>query len=154
MMDMVAALQWVKKTSPSSAAIRQRNHLRRVGRIVRSQYAHGRTVRARPLRQSHRRERRSPDHRRLEMETLARPRSQRAGVDEDHGAKSLVELRAISTDKILEFAGKRGMVGFAPVLDGKFLTEPVVDTYKAGKQAKVRCWPVSIATKASSFPTA
>jgi len=29
------------------------------------------------------------------------------------------------------------MVGFPPVIDGKFITEPVVDTYTAGKQAKV-----------------
>ena len=29
------------------------------------------------------------------------------------------------------------MTGFAPVIDGKFLTEPVPDTYAAGKQAHV-----------------
>ena len=31
----------------------------------------------------------------------------------------------------------KGQTGFAPDVDGKFLTEPVVDTYAAGKQAHV-----------------
>jgi para-nitrobenzyl esterase len=53
------------------------------------------------------------------------------------GAKSLAELRALPTDKILEFTGKRGEQGFSPVLDGKFLSEQVVDIYNAGRQAKV-----------------
>jgi para-nitrobenzyl esterase len=53
------------------------------------------------------------------------------------GVNSLAELRALSTDKILDAASKRGMVGFSPVIDGKFLTEPVVDIYEAGKQARV-----------------
>jgi para-nitrobenzyl esterase len=54
------------------------------------------------------------------------------------GVTSLKELRGLSTDAILKAAAKRGgMVGFAPVIDGKVLTEPVVDTYAAGKQAHV-----------------
>ncbi|HEY1579518.1 MAG TPA: carboxylesterase family protein [Terracidiphilus sp.] len=53
------------------------------------------------------------------------------------GVKDLAELRALSTDKILDAARTKGAVGFAPVLDGKFLTEPVPDTYAAGKQAHV-----------------
>ena len=53
------------------------------------------------------------------------------------GANSLAELRALPTDKILEAARKRGMTGFPPVVDGKLLTEPVPDTYAAGKQAHV-----------------
>jgi para-nitrobenzyl esterase len=58
-------------------------------------------------------------------------------VTEKTGAKSLAELRAIPTDKILEAAKSKGQTGFAPDLDGKFLTEPVVDTYTKGKQAHV-----------------
>ena len=46
-------------------------------------------------------------------------------------------MRAIPTGKILDSAGKKGTVGFGPIIDGKFLTEPVIDTYNAGKQAKV-----------------
>jgi para-nitrobenzyl esterase len=53
------------------------------------------------------------------------------------GVKSLQELRALPTDKILEAAKTMGMAGRAPDIDGKALTEPVPDTYTAGKQAHV-----------------
>ncbi|MGD0801275.1 MAG: carboxylesterase family protein [Terracidiphilus sp.] len=52
------------------------------------------------------------------------------------GVKSLEELRAVPTDKILD-AVKTTHGGFSPVVDGSFLTEPVPDTYAAGKQAHV-----------------
>ena len=52
------------------------------------------------------------------------------------GVKSLADLRAMSTDKILD-AVKATHGGFPPDIDGKFLTEPVADTYAAGKQAHV-----------------
>jgi para-nitrobenzyl esterase len=52
------------------------------------------------------------------------------------GVKSLAELRAMPADKILE-AAKARRSGFPPDIDGKFLTEPVPDTYAAGKQAHV-----------------
>jgi para-nitrobenzyl esterase len=50
------------------------------------------------------------------------------------GVKSLAELRALSTDKILE-AVKTKKGGFSTVVDGKVLTEPVPATYAAGTQA-------------------
>ena len=53
------------------------------------------------------------------------------------GVNTLAELRALPVDKILEGAKKRGMVGFPPDIDGKLLNEPVADTYAAGKQAHV-----------------
>jgi para-nitrobenzyl esterase len=53
------------------------------------------------------------------------------------GVSSLAELRALPTDKILEGAKKKEMMGFSPVIDGKLLTEPVADTYEAGKQAHI-----------------
>jgi para-nitrobenzyl esterase len=53
------------------------------------------------------------------------------------GVNTLVELRALPVDKILDGAKKKGMVGFPPVIDGRLLTEPVADTYAAGKQAHV-----------------
>ena len=53
------------------------------------------------------------------------------------GVKSLAELRAIPADKILEAASKKGTIGFSPDIDGRVLTEPVPDTYAAGKQAHV-----------------
>ncbi|MGA2807617.1 MAG: carboxylesterase family protein [Terracidiphilus sp.] len=52
------------------------------------------------------------------------------------GIHSLAELRAVPTDKILD-AAKNKEHGFSPVVDGKFLTEPVPDTYAAGRQAHV-----------------
>jgi para-nitrobenzyl esterase len=51
------------------------------------------------------------------------------------GVKSLKDLRAMSTGQILEAAKNKG--GFAPVIDGRLLTEPVADTYATGKQAHV-----------------
>jgi para-nitrobenzyl esterase len=56
---------------------------------------------------------------------------------ESTGAKSLAELRAMPTDKVLAAAKGRGMVGFGPDVDGRFLTEPVAAVYAAGTQAKV-----------------
>ena len=53
------------------------------------------------------------------------------------GVTSLAELRALPVDKILEGAKKKGMVGFPPDIDGRLLTEPVADTYAAGRQAHV-----------------
>ena len=67
--------------------------------------------------------------------------AERTKVDDEWVAKlgvtSLKDLRAMPTDKILDAAKTKGMVGFPPDVDGKFLTEPVVDTYAAGKQAHV-----------------
>src|SRR3954470_9625740 len=53
------------------------------------------------------------------------------------GATDIAALRAMTTDQVLEAAKKKGMTGFAPVIDGKFLTEPVSETYAMGKQAHV-----------------
>jgi para-nitrobenzyl esterase len=53
------------------------------------------------------------------------------------GVKSLAELRALPADKILAATKSKGMTGFWPVIDGKFLTEPVPETFAAGKQAHV-----------------
>lgn len=53
------------------------------------------------------------------------------------GAKSLKDLRAMPTAAILEAAKTRGMVGFGPDIDGRLLVEPVRETYAAGRQAHV-----------------
>jgi len=53
------------------------------------------------------------------------------------GAKSLAELRAMPADKVLDAARKQPMIGFSPDVDGAFLTEPVSETYAAGRQAHV-----------------
>jgi para-nitrobenzyl esterase len=53
------------------------------------------------------------------------------------GVASLAELRALPTDKILEAAQKKGVVVFAPDIDGQLLTESVSDVFAAGRQAQV-----------------
>ncbi|MGO9318891.1 MAG: carboxylesterase/lipase family protein [Terracidiphilus sp.] len=53
------------------------------------------------------------------------------------GVKSLEELRALPAGKILDAAKSKGATGFWPVVDGMFFTETVADTYAAGKQAHV-----------------
>src|SRR5580698_3805 len=50
---------------------------------------------------------------------------------------SLAALRAMPTETILAAANGKGAPGFPTVVDGRLLTEPVADTYAAGKQAHV-----------------
>jgi para-nitrobenzyl esterase len=68
------------------------------------------------------------------------PLDKREKVDDEWvaglGVKSLAELRAVPMGKILD-AVKAKKGGFSTVVDGKLLTEPVADTYAAGKQAHV-----------------
>ena len=45
--------------------------------------------------------------------------------------------RACPPTRFWKQRNAKGQTGFAPDLDGKFLTEPVVDTYTTGKQAHV-----------------
>jgi len=59
------------------------------------------------------------------------------GDAKNGGATSLAALRAMPTDEILAAAAKRGAPRFPVVVDGRLLTEPVADTYAAGKQAHV-----------------
>jgi para-nitrobenzyl esterase len=56
---------------------------------------------------------------------------------ESLGARSLAELREMPTAKLVEAAEKKGVAWFTPVIDGRFLTEAVPETYAAGKQAHV-----------------
>lgn len=53
------------------------------------------------------------------------------------GAKTLADLRAIPADEILADSRKPGAPRFSPVVDGKVLTEPVAETYMAGRQAHI-----------------
>jgi para-nitrobenzyl esterase len=56
---------------------------------------------------------------------------------ESLGVKNLAELRAMSADKVLEEAKKKGVGWFAPVIDGKLVREAVPETYEQGRQAHV-----------------
>ena len=73
----------------------------------------------------------------LNMETLADREVKDAKWVESTGAKSLADLRAMPTDAILDAVKKKQGTGFPPNIDGKVLTESVDDTYAAGKQAHV-----------------
>lgn len=53
------------------------------------------------------------------------------------GVKTLAELRALPADTVLAAAMKRGAPDFSEVVDGRLLTEPIAATYAAGKQAHV-----------------
>lgn len=56
---------------------------------------------------------------------------------ESLGAKTLADLRAMPADALQEATRQKGAPRFSPVVDGRVLTEPVPDTYAAGKQAHV-----------------
>jgi len=58
-------------------------------------------------------------------------------VESALGGASLEQLRALPTEKILSAAAKPGAPKFTEMIDGKVLTEPVADTYAAGKQAHI-----------------
>jgi len=73
----------------------------------------------------------------LSLQPLSEVGPKDAAWVKEIGANSLDELRAIPTDKILAEAAKKGVVRFAPVIDGAFLKESVIDTYLAGNQAHV-----------------
>ena len=53
------------------------------------------------------------------------------------GAQSLEQLRKLPADAVLEAARKKGVGGFLPVIDGQFVPENVSTIYKAGRQAHV-----------------
>ncbi len=53
------------------------------------------------------------------------------------GVTTLADLRALPAGKILATATAKGAPDFTPVIDGRMLTEPVADTYAAGRQAHV-----------------
>lgn len=53
------------------------------------------------------------------------------------GVKSVAELRKLPAETLMAAARKAQGIPFSPVIDGQFLTEPVPDTYAAGRQAHV-----------------
>jgi para-nitrobenzyl esterase len=73
--------------------------------------------------------------------TLNQPTLADAAKDEqqwaDTLATSLAALRALPAQAVLDAAHKHGAPRFWPVIDGQFLTEHVADTFAAGRQAHV-----------------
>jgi para-nitrobenzyl esterase len=138
LMDMVAALEWVKKNiadfggDPGNVTIfGESAGSFAVSTLMAAPSAQG--LFAKAIGESGGALTSGP----LAMKTLSVAGPKEAEWAKGLGANSLADLRALSTDKILEASGKRGMVGFSPVIDGKFLTESVLETYNAGKQAHV-----------------
>jgi para-nitrobenzyl esterase len=73
----------------------------------------------------------------LLISTLAeRARRDQEWVD-SLGVKNLAELRALPTGKLIEAASKKEVGWFSPVIDGRFLPESVPAIYAAGRQAHV-----------------
>ena len=73
----------------------------------------------------------------LNTDTLAEREVKDAEWVASTGAASLAALRAMPTQAILDAVTKKQGTSFPPDIDGKVLTEPVDDTYAAGKQAHV-----------------
>ncbi len=69
------------------------------------------------------------------------PVTERARRDQEWtdslGTKNLAELRATPANKLIDAASKQPVGWFSPVVDGQFLTEPIPATYAAGRQAHV-----------------
>jgi para-nitrobenzyl esterase len=69
------------------------------------------------------------------------PLTERARRDqawvESLGPKNLAELRAMPAAAVIDAASKKPVGWFTPVIDGRFLTEPVPQTYAGGRQAHV-----------------
>jgi para-nitrobenzyl esterase len=66
----------------------------------------------------------------------ARAQRDQAWVD-TLGVKTLAELRALPADQLLEAAKKQPTLGFSPVVDGRFLPEPIPDAYAAGRELPI-----------------
>jgi para-nitrobenzyl esterase len=73
----------------------------------------------------------------LGMSPLAERAQRDQAWAESLGAKTLSELKAMPADKVIEAASKQPVGWFSPVVDGKFVPEPVSAIYAAGKQAHV-----------------
>lgn len=65
--------------------------------------------------------------------------AEKTGADfaKNIGAKSLAELRAMSTQEIYEYYQASKRFGFSTVIDGYFYTKTIPETFKAGEQSDV-----------------
>lgn len=73
----------------------------------------------------------------LPMSSLAERMKRDQSWVESLGVKSLAELRSMPAEKLIEAVQKKPAVPFFPVVDGAFLTKGVPETYAAGQQAHV-----------------
>jgi para-nitrobenzyl esterase len=73
----------------------------------------------------------------LPLTTLAAQAQREQAWADSVGAHSLADLRSMSASALLEAARKEGVGAFAPVIDGRFVPDNVSLIYSAGKQAHV-----------------
>lgn len=73
----------------------------------------------------------------LPLTTLAKQAQRDQAWADSLGSHRLAELRAMSAKAIMDAARKRGVGAFAPVIDGRFVPENISLIYAAGKQAHV-----------------
>ncbi|MGP8173868.1 MAG: carboxylesterase/lipase family protein [Terracidiphilus sp.] len=136
MMDMVAALQWVKANvrkfggdADNVTIFGESAGSLAVSTLIASPAARG-------LFQKGIGESGAAFSETLPTDTLEAREKQDAEWVASLGVTTLADLRALPTDKVLD-AAKNKKGGFWPVVDGKLLTETVPATYAAGKQAHV-----------------
>lgn len=137
LMDMVAALQWVNKNinefggDPGNVTIfGESAGSFAVSTLMASPMARGLFHKA--IGESGAPLGRGP----LPYESLAEREVKDAQWVSGLNVTSLAQLRALPTQTILDACKKPG-VSFPPDVDGKLLTEPIPETYAAGKQAHV-----------------
>jgi len=154
LLDDVAALQWVKRNiaafggNPDKVTIGgQSAGAGSVGFMALSPLANG-LFRA-GIAESHARDPRDPELRYLSISWRPLATAEAAGVlyAEQHGAKTLADLRAMPLDKLIEGSNsidssvKTGSDGkpplFRPVVDGWVIPQSYAKTYQTGRQNQV-----------------
>lgn len=73
----------------------------------------------------------------LPLSTLAERTTRDGAWADSLGAKNLAQLRALPTEQLIGAASKKPVGWFSPVVDGQIVTESIPTIYAAGKQAHV-----------------
>ena len=154
LLDMVAALQWVKA---NIGRLRRRSgqcdHLRRERRLLCRQHADGLAAGPGTLSQGHRRERRRPSAIRHPTGSLESREEEGGEWVASLGVNSL-ESCALCPRKDSRCRQGKHINGIPPYVDGRVLTEPVETTYAAGRQAHVPLLAGWNRDENSSWPSA
>ena len=154
LLDMVAALQWVKANIANFGGDpEQRDHLRRERRLLCGQHADG--VASSP----------GLFHKAIGESGAAFADTPPSGSLEaaekkdgewvaSLGVKSIEELRAWPTEKILEAAKGQWFSGIPPYIDGKCSPSLWKRPTRPDGRRMCRCWQAGIATRMPLWPSA